>query len=60
MFVERFINGFTEVEENDSNDTLASDDDAHKVVICTPSLFLKIIITNFTMKPFFACFRRWT
>ena len=60
MFVERFINGFTEVEENDSNDTLASDDDAHKVLICTPSPFLKIIITNFTRKPFFACFRRWT
>ena len=56
MFVERFINCFTEVEENDSNDTLASGDDAHKVVICTPSLFLKIIITNFTRKPFFACF----
>ena len=60
MFVERFINGFTEFEENDSNDTLASNDDAHKVVICTPSLFLEIMITNFTMKPFFACFRSWT
>ena len=60
MFVERFMKGFTEVGVNDCNDTLASDDDAHKVVICAPSLFLKIIITNFTMKPFFACFRRWT
>ena len=50
----------SEFEENDSNDTLACDDDAHKVVLCTPSLFLEIIITNFTMKPFFACFRRWT
>ena len=35
MFVGRFINGFTEFEENDSNDTLASDDDAHKVDMCT-------------------------
>ena len=42
-------NGFTEIEENNPNDTLACDDDAHKVVMCTPSLFLRIIIiTNFT------------
>ena len=40
MFVERFINSFTEFEEIDSNDTLACDDDANKVVLCTPSLFL--------------------
>ena len=32
-FCER--NGFTEVEENDSNDTLVCDDDAHKVVVCS-------------------------
>ena len=48
MFVERFINGFTEVEENDSNDTLACDDDANKVVLCVPSFLLEIVITNFT------------
>ena len=28
-------NGFAEVEEGDSKDTLACDDDAHKVVVCT-------------------------
>ena len=49
-----------DVEENDSNATLASNDEAHKVIIYTQSLFLKIIITNFTMKPFFACFGRCT
>ena len=43
----------SEVEENDSNDTLPCDDDAHKIVLYTPSLFLKIIIRNFTMKSFF-------
>ena len=47
------INEITEIEENDINDTLACDDDAHKVVLCTPGLFLRIIITNFTTKPFF-------
>ena len=36
------INGVTEVEENDSNDTLACDDVAHKVALYTPSLFLEI------------------
>ena len=46
----------SEVEENDSNDTLPCDDNAHKIVLYTPSLFLKIIIRN----NFFACFRRWT
>ena len=56
MFVERFINGFSEFEENNSNDTLASNDEAQKVIICTESLFIKIIITNLTMKQFFACF----
>ena len=30
-------NGRAEVEENNSNDTLVSDDDAHKVVLCTGS-----------------------
>ena len=34
------INGLTEVEENDSNDTLGCDDDAHKVVLCNHSLIL--------------------
>ena len=29
----------SEVEENDSNDTLACDDDVQKVVLCTPSSF---------------------
>ena len=33
-------NGVTEVEENDSNDTIACDDDAHKVVLCNHSLIL--------------------
>ena len=36
------INGVTEVEENDSNETLACDDVAHKVALYTPSLFLDI------------------
>ena len=49
-----------DVEENDSNATLASNDEAHKVIIYTQSLFLKIIITNFTMKQVFACFGRRT
>ena len=54
-------NVLAEAEEgNSKDDTLACDDDAHKVVLCTPSRFMKIIITNFTMKLFFACFRRWT
>ena len=44
------------VEENDSNDTLACDDEAQKVVLWTPSLLLEIVIANFTMKPFFVCF----
>ena len=33
-------NGVTEVEENDSNDTIACDDDAHKVVLRNLSLIL--------------------
>ena len=32
-------NGLTEVEENDSNDTLVCDDDAHKVVVCSHGFF---------------------
>ena len=32
-------NGLTEVEENDSNETLVCDDDAHKVVVCTHGFF---------------------
>ena len=35
-------NGVTEVEENDSNDTIACDDDAHKVVLCNHSLILHV------------------
>ena len=34
------VNGLTEVEENDSNDSLACDDNAHKVIICAHSLIL--------------------
>ena len=34
-------NGVTEVEENDSNDTLGCDDDAHKVVLRNHSLILR-------------------
>ena len=34
------VNGLTEVEENDSNDTHACDDDAHKVILCAHSLIL--------------------
>ena len=34
-------NGVTEVEENDSYDTIAGDDDAHKVVLRNPSLILR-------------------
>ena len=34
------VNGLTEVEENDSNDTVACDDDAHKVILCAHSLIL--------------------
>ena len=32
-------NGLAEVEENDSNDTLVCDDDAHKVVVCSHGFF---------------------
>ena len=32
-------NGIAEFEENDSNDTLACDDDAHKVIVCSHSYF---------------------
>ena len=34
-------NGVTEVKENDSNDTIACDDDAHKVVLRNQSLILR-------------------
>ena len=34
------VNGLTEVEENDSNDTVTCDDDAHKVILCAQSLIL--------------------
>ena len=41
VFLNKFSegNGCDEVEENNSNDTLVSDDDAHKVVLCTGSHF---------------------
>ena len=32
-------NGFAEVAENYSNDTLVCDDDAHKVVVCSHGYF---------------------
>ena len=35
-----YINGLAEVEVNDSNDTLAYDENAHKAVLCTHSLIL--------------------
>ena len=34
------VNGLPEVDENDSQDTLANDDDAHKAVLCALSLIL--------------------
>ena len=33
------MNGLAELEENDSNDTLVCDDDAHKVVVCSHGYF---------------------
>ena len=35
-----YVHGFTEVEESDSNDTLAYDDNVHNAVLCTHSLIL--------------------
>ena len=40
------VNGLTEVEESDSNDTLACVDNAHKVILWTSSIFLEIICTT--------------
>ena len=34
------VNGLSEVDENDSQDTLANDDDAHKAVLCALSPIL--------------------
>ena len=34
------VNGLSEVDENDSQDTLANDDDAHKAVLSALSLIL--------------------
>ena len=34
------VKGISEVDENDSQDTLANDDDAHKAVLCALSLIL--------------------
>ena len=36
------VNGLTEVEENDFKDTVACDDDAHKVILCVQSLILSV------------------
>ena len=36
-------NGLAEVDENDSNDTLVRDDDAHKVVVFTHGYFFQNI-----------------
>ena len=55
--IENALIDMEEAEENYYNDTLAFDDDANKVALCTPSLFLKIIIKNLTIKP---CFLRMT
>ena len=40
------VNGLTEVEENDFKDTVACDDDAHKVILCarSPILCVKLQI----------------
>ena len=42
-------NGLTEVEENDSNDTLVCDDDAHKVVVCSHGFFFWSILVLMKM-----------
>ena len=34
------VNGLSEVDENNSQDTLANDDDAHKVILYAHSLIL--------------------
>ena len=34
------VNGLFEVDENNSQDTLANDDDAHKAVLCALSLIM--------------------
>ena len=34
------VNGLSEVDEHDSQDTLENDDDAHKAVLCALSLIL--------------------
>ena len=34
------VNGLSEVDENDSQDTLANDDNAHKAVLCALILIL--------------------
>ena len=41
-------NGLAEVEENDSNDTPVHDDDAHKIVLCTKSYFLRRLLVIMT------------
>ena len=41
-------NGLAEVEENDSNDTPVYDDDAHKIVLCTKSYFLRRLLVIMT------------
>ena len=34
------VNGLAEVEENDANDTLECNDEAHKVVVCSHGYFI--------------------
>ena len=53
------LHGFTKVKENNFNDTLACNDDAHKAVLCNHTHFFSLIITNFIIKIFFACFITW-
>ena len=40
--------GLAEVEEKDSNDAPVYDDDAHKIVLCTKSYFLKRLLVIMT------------
>ena len=50
IFSER--NGLTEVEENDSNDTLVLDDNAHKVNLHTRSYFfcMRLVLLRLLLK----------
>ena len=50
LFSER--NGLTEAEENDSNDTLVVDDNAHKVNLHTRSYFfcMRLVLLRLLLK----------